>query len=89
MTWKGCKQGAESWSDDDGNSNCKAELETACFRGTYYYNGSGTQSWFAPYSAAGHEIASHTVGHPCTRTRAGRTARCRISRRCVRSPLSR
>ena len=65
-TWKGCKVGAESWSIDDGVTSCKAEVEAAGFRGTYYYNGSGTQSWFAQYNAAGHEIASHTVGHPCT-----------------------
>ncbi len=65
-TWKGCKQGAESWSDDDGNNNCSANLEAAGFRGTFYYNGTGTPSWFADYSAAGHEIGSHTVGHPCT-----------------------
>ena len=64
-TWKGCKIGAESWSNDDGNNACRSELETAGFRGTYYYNGASTLSWFADYTAAGHEIASHTVGHPC------------------------
>ncbi len=64
-TWLGCKSGAASWSNDDGNSSCRAELEAAGIRGTYYYNGTGTQTWFADYSAAGHEIGSHSVGHPC------------------------
>ncbi|HEY3291452.1 MAG TPA: polysaccharide deacetylase family protein, partial [Anaerolineae bacterium] len=64
-TWKDCKQSAASWSDDDGNNNCRADLEAAGFRGTYYYNGNTTQDWFATYSAAGHEIGSHTVSHLC------------------------
>jgi peptidoglycan/xylan/chitin deacetylase (PgdA/CDA1 family) len=64
-TWKDCKSGAASFSMDDGNSACRAELEAAGLRGTYYYNGSSSLSWFSTYSAAGHEIASHTVGHPC------------------------
>jgi hypothetical protein len=63
--WKDCKSGAASFSNDDGSSTCKADLETAGFRGTYYYNGSTSQSWFGTYSADGHEIGSHTVGHPC------------------------
>lgn len=64
-TWKDCKVGAESWSNDDGSNTCKTELETAGFRGTFFYNGSTTQSWFSTYTADGHEIASHTVSHPC------------------------
>ncbi len=64
-TWLSCKSSAASWSNDDGNSSCRAELEAAGIRGTYYYNGTGTQAWFADYSAAGHEIGSHSVGHPC------------------------
>ena len=64
-TWQGCKAGAASWSIDDGNNSCRAELESAGMRGTYFYNGTGTPSWFADYSAAGHEIGSHSVGHPC------------------------
>jgi peptidoglycan/xylan/chitin deacetylase (PgdA/CDA1 family) len=64
-TWKGCKAGAESFSIDDSNQSCKANLETAGFRGTYYVNGESTASWFTTYSADGHEIASHTVTHPC------------------------
>jgi len=27
--------------------------------------GAVTQSWFAPYTAAGHEIAAHTINHQC------------------------
>ncbi len=65
-TWLGCRQGAASWSIDDGNSSCKSILEAAGIRGTYFYNGGTTQSWFSTYSADGHEIASHTVGHDCT-----------------------
>jgi peptidoglycan/xylan/chitin deacetylase (PgdA/CDA1 family) len=64
-TWKDCKKGAATWSNDDGNNACFAELQTAGFRGTYYYNGNTTQDWFATYSAAGHEIGTHTVSHPC------------------------
>ncbi len=64
-TWKDCRQGAASWSIDDGNSSCRTELEAAGIRGTFFYNGSSTPSWFSTYSTAGHEIASHTVGHPC------------------------
>ena len=64
-TWQSCKPGAASWSNDDSNSNCKAELETAGFRGTYYVNGSSPQTWYTNYSAAGHEIGAHTVSHPC------------------------
>jgi len=64
-TWLGGKAGAASWSIDDGNSSCVTELEAAGIRGTYFYNGSGTPSWFADYSARGHEIGSHSVGHPC------------------------
>ena len=64
-TWKDCKSGAASFSVDDGSTSCRAELEDAGMRGTYYYNGNSALGWFADYSAAGHEIASHTVGHPC------------------------
>ena len=64
-TWYGCKSGAASFSMDDGNSGCYAELNAAGFQGTYFYNGASTQSWFSTYSTVGHEIASHTVGHPC------------------------
>jgi peptidoglycan/xylan/chitin deacetylase (PgdA/CDA1 family) len=64
-TWQGCKVGAASFSVDDGNNNCRTELEDAGIRGTYYYNGSTTQDWFATYSAAGHEIGTHTVDHLC------------------------
>jgi hypothetical protein len=64
-TWKDCRQGAASWSKDDGNYNCLSELTTAGIRGTFYYNGTSTPTWFAQYSALGHEIASHTVTHPC------------------------
>ncbi len=64
-TWKGCRQGAASWSVDDGNPACLANLTAAGIRGTFYYNGNTTQDWFSDYSAAGHEIASHTVNHPC------------------------
>jgi hypothetical protein len=63
--WKDCKSGAASFSMDDGNTSCRAELEAAGFRGTYYYNGSSSLAWFADYSASGHEVASHSVGHPC------------------------
>ena len=64
-TWWDCKSGAASFSIDDGRTTCRAEMEAAGFRGTYYYNGSSTLDWFATYSAAGHEIGSHTVSHPC------------------------
>ena len=64
-TWKGCKVGAESFSNDDGSNACRDVLEANGLRGTYYYNGASTQGWFATYAAAGHEIASHTVNHPC------------------------
>ena len=64
-TWKDCRQGAASWSIDDGNSSCFDELTSAGIRGTHFYSGGSTQSWFATYSAVGHEIASHTVNHPC------------------------
>jgi hypothetical protein len=63
--WKDCKSGAASFSIDDGINTCRTEMENAGFRGTYYYNGSSTLSWFATYSAAGHEIGSHSVSHPC------------------------
>jgi hypothetical protein len=64
-TWKGCKPAAASWSNDDSNSNCTADLVAAGFRGTYYVNGSTPQQWYTDYSAAGHEIGAHTVSHPC------------------------
>lgn len=64
-TWWGCRRGAASWSIDDGYSSCREVLETAGIRGTYFYSGGSTLDWFSEYSAAGHEIASHTVGHPC------------------------
>ncbi|HWQ84093.1 MAG TPA: Ig-like domain-containing protein, partial [Anaerolineales bacterium] len=64
-TWKDCKAGAESFSIDDSNQSCKANLETAGFRGTYFVNGSTTQAWYTTYSTDGHEIAAHTVTHPC------------------------
>ncbi|MCC6956753.1 MAG: DUF2341 domain-containing protein, partial [Anaerolineales bacterium] len=64
-TWMGCRQGAASWSIDDGQTACLTELAAAGIHGTYYFNGNTTQSWFSTYSAAGHEIASHTVGHLC------------------------
>ncbi|MGC2194783.1 MAG: hypothetical protein WA628_08905 [Terriglobales bacterium] len=63
--WLGCKQGAESFSVDDGYTACRTEMDAAGFRGTYYYPGSETQDWFADYSAAGHEIGSHTADHLC------------------------
>ncbi len=63
--WKECQSGAASFSVDDGNSSCRTEMEDAGFRGTYYYNGSSTPSWLGDYSGTGHEIGSHTVGHPC------------------------
>ncbi len=65
-TWKDCRQGAASWSIDDGVATCRADLEAAGIRGTYYYDGTSTLDWFGPYSAAGHEVASHTVGHDCS-----------------------
>ncbi len=64
-TWEGCRQGAASWSEDDGNNACYSNLTAAGIKGTFFYNGTSTPGWFADYSAAGHEIASHTVGHPC------------------------
>jgi hypothetical protein len=64
-TWKDCRQGAASWSKDDGNNNCLSDLDAAGIKGTFYYNGSSSLSWFTTYSGLGHEIASHTVGHPC------------------------
>jgi len=35
--WKGCKIGAASWSIDDGHTECRAKVEAAGFRGTFYY----------------------------------------------------
>lgn len=64
-TWHGCKLGAESFSIDDSVSACRQELETAGFRGTYYYSGNSVSNWLADYNAAGHEIGSHTVNHTC------------------------
>jgi hypothetical protein len=64
-TWKDCRQGAASWSIDDGNNSCLANLTAAGIHGTFFYSGNLTPEWFATYSAAGHEIASHTVNHPC------------------------
>jgi hypothetical protein len=64
-TWKDCRKGAASWSIDDGISGCLSNLTAAGIHGTYYYNGVTTNSWFSTYSAAGMEIASHTVSHPC------------------------
>ena len=64
-TWMGGKNGAASWSIDDANSGCFDVLQAAGIRGTYYYNGNTTQGWFATYSAAGMEIACHSVDHPC------------------------
>ncbi|MBI5566861.1 MAG: hypothetical protein HY870_18330, partial [Chloroflexi bacterium] len=46
-TWLGCKSGAASYSQDDGLTSCRAPLEAAGFRGTFYYNGTSTLSWFA------------------------------------------
>ena len=62
-TWLGCKPGAASYSQDDGLTSCRAPLEAAGFRGTFYYDGSSTLSWFAPASAAGHEVSSHLTNH--------------------------
>ena len=62
-TWLGCKPGAASYSQDDGLTLCRAPLEAAGFRGTFYYDGSSTLAWFAPASAAGHEVGSHLANH--------------------------
>ena len=64
-TWKDCKQGAVSWSEDDSNNACRTNLEAAGLRGTFYVNGNTPQQWYTDYSAAGNEIGSHTVNHPC------------------------
>jgi len=64
-TWKDCHKGAASWSVDDGSNACFDELTAAGIHGTFYNSGNLTPSWFSTYSLAGHEIASHTVGHPC------------------------
>lgn len=64
-TWKGCKTAAASWSIDDGNPSCGAELNSYNLHGTFYVNGSGPQQWYTDYALAGHEIAAHTVSHPC------------------------
>jgi len=68
-TWMGCKQGAVSFSVDDGRTICREEMERAGFRGTYYYDGASTEPWFAAYSASGHEVGSHLRDHVknCTR----------------------
>jgi hypothetical protein len=67
-TWQGCKTAAVSYSQDDagniyGANSCRAPLEAAGFRGTFYYDGSTTQPWMSVFSAAGHEVASHLVSH--------------------------
>ncbi len=74
-TWYGCKQGAESFSEDDSTNACEPALQTAGMLGTFYVwqysNGLGSSitttqpAWVAQYSALGHEIGSHTVDHPC------------------------
>ena len=67
-TWLGCKTAAVSYSQDDagnvsGGNSCRSQLEAAGFRGTFYYDGSTTQSWMAVFSAAGHEVGSHLTSH--------------------------
>ena|GEM_PF-280925 len=63
--WKGCKKGAASFSVDDSVSSCRAELEAAGFRGTYYLTGNSFSSFWTDYANAGHELGGHTVTHPC------------------------
>jgi len=67
-TWKDCKSGAASYSQDDhsnvsGANSCQAPLEAAGLRGTFYYDGTGDPSWMAAVSSAGHEVGSHLTNH--------------------------
>ncbi len=67
-TWLGCKTAAVSYTQDDagnigGANSCRAQLEAAGFRGTFYYDGNTTQPWMSVFSAAGHEVGSHLVNH--------------------------
>ncbi|MBI5566862.1 MAG: hypothetical protein HY870_18335 [Chloroflexi bacterium] len=62
-TWLGCKPGAVSYTQDDGLTSCQPELEAVGFRGTFYYNGTDTLSWFTSLSGNGHEIGSHLAAH--------------------------
>jgi len=72
--WLDCKIGAISYSQDDaininptisGTNSCKAQLEDAGFRGTFFYNGNDTSSptWLADLTNAGHEVGSHLANH--------------------------
>src|SRR5206468_2515608 len=64
-SWRGCKRAAASWSIDDSRPNCFDDLAAAGFKGTYFNIRAVADPWWAPYSAAGHEIAAHTTSHPC------------------------
>ena len=68
--WKDCKKGAVSFSIDDGQTSCMAELEAKGFRGTYFLSSTGTYSsalWakFEEAFKKGHELATHTRSHWC------------------------
>ena len=43
--------------------SCRAPLEAAGFRGTFFYDGINTEPWMAAVSSAGHEVGSHWVDH--------------------------
>jgi peptidoglycan-N-acetylglucosamine deacetylase len=74
LPWAGGVMGAVSLTFDDAMgchvSRVAPVLEAAGLRGTFYVNpterfASWVEQW-KPLAAAGHEIGSHTVTHPCS-----------------------
>jgi hypothetical protein len=68
-TWRDCKIGAISYSQDDAaninpsTNSCKNQLENAGLRGTFYHDGTTSPVWLATLSNAGHEVGSHLASH--------------------------
>ncbi len=71
-TWFDCKIAAVSYSQDDaaninptapGTNSCEVPLEQAGLRGTFFYEGTTSQSWLALLTGAGHEVGSHLANH--------------------------
>jgi hypothetical protein len=64
-TWHAGRRGAMSVSVDDSQQSGFEKLNAVGFKGTYYLWGLTPYAPFAGYSAAGMELGSHTVDHPC------------------------
>jgi peptidoglycan/xylan/chitin deacetylase (PgdA/CDA1 family) len=70
--WPGGKQGAVSLTYDDGLPSqldyAMPQLEADGFRGTFFVTGDAIPARDADWRLAasrGHEIADHTIDHPC------------------------